>query len=404
MLLSPFAFYRGAAAIMAADLATTPVTGLTVQACGDAHLLNFGAFAAPDRKLVLDVNDFDETLPAPWEWDVKRFCASIEIAGRARGDRARERRALVGSAARAYRDAMRRFAVAGNLELWYARIDEDVLVRDFMPQRNWRPDAELRRAQDRARRKDSLRAIAKLTETVDGRVRFRRDPPLVVPIEDVLAADRAQDLEADMARLLAGYRRSLASDRRHLLEGYRMVDMARKVVGVGSVGTRAWVMLLHGRDAGDPLVLQAKEAQESALAPYVGGSRYANQGQRVVEGQRLMQAASDILLGWHRAEGVDGVRRDFYVRQLWDGKFSPDVETMPPERLAAYVRACAWTLARGHARSGDRIAIASYLGKSDVFDVAMVAFARDYADQNERDYAALEAAVRAGRIAIQPGL
>jgi uncharacterized protein (DUF2252 family) len=404
MLVSPFTFYRGAAAIMAADLAATPVSGLTVQACGDAHLLNFGAFAAPDRKLVLDVNDFDETLPAPWEWDVKRFCASIEIAGRARGDRARDRRLLVASAACAYRVAMRRFATIGNLDLWYSRIDEDVLVREFMPTASGRPDAALRRAQARARRKDSLRAITKLTETVDGRVRFRRDPPLVVPIEDVLPPDRARDAEAEMQRLLAGYRRSLNADRRHLLESYRVVDMARKVVGVGSVGTRAWVILLHGRDAGDPLVLQAKEAQASALAPYAGASRFANQGQRVVEGQRLMQAASDILLGWHRAEGVDGVRRDFYVRQLWDGKFSPDVETMPPERLAAYVRACAWTLARGHARSGDRIAIAAYLGKSDVFDGAMVAFARDYADQNERDYAVLEAAVRSGRLEIRSGL
>jgi uncharacterized protein (DUF2252 family) len=239
---------------------------------------------------------------------------------------------------------------------------------------------------------------------VDGRVRFRRDPPLIVPIEDILPADRVQDTEAEMTRLLAGYRRSLTADRRHLLDGYRVVDMARKVVGVGSVGTRAWVILLHGRDTGDPLVLQAKEAEDSALAPYAGASGFDNQGQRVVEGQRLMQAASDILLGWHRVEGVDGVRRDFYVRQLWDGKFSPDVETMAADRLTAYVRACAWTLARGHARSGDRVAIAAYLGKCDVFDVAMVAFARDYADQNERDYAALEAAVRAGLIEIRPGL
>jgi len=403
MLVSPFTFYRGAAAIMAADLAPTPASGLRVQACGDAHVLNFGAYAAPDRKLVLDVNDFDETLPAPWEWDVKRFCTSIEVAARARGDRGRDRRALVASAARAYREAMRTFAATGNLDLWYSRIDEDVLVRDFVPGMR-EPDEGMRRAEAQARRKGSVRAMAKLTETVDGRVRFRHEPPLIVPIKEILPTDDARDVDAEMQGLLDGYRASLNADRRHLLGSYHVVDMARKVVGVGSVGTRAWVMLLHGRDAGDPLVLQAKEAQESVLAPYAGASAFDHEGQRVVEGQRLMQAASDILLGWQRVAGLDGVPRDFYVRQLWDGKFSPDVETMPADRLAPYVRVCAWTLARGHARSGDRIAIAAYLGKRDTFDAAMVEFARDYADQNERDYAALAQAVADGRVSAQTGV
>ncbi len=404
MLASPFTFYRGAAAIMAADLAPTPVSGLTVQACGDAHVLNFGAYAAPDRKLVFDTNDFDETLPGPWEWDVKRLAASIEIAGRVRGQRGRERRALVAGAVRAYREAMRTFATMGNLELWYARIDEDVLVRDFLPAGLDQADETLRRAEAKARRRGSARAVLKLTERVDGRVRFVSAPPLIVPVAELVGPDEAVEDEARMERLLRGYRRSLVADRRHLLEGYQVVDMARKVVGVGSVGTRAWVVLLHGRDAGDPLVLQAKEAQESVLAPYAGASRYANQGQRVVEGQRLMQAASDILLGWERVDGLDGRRRDFYVRQLWDGKYAPDVETMPPQRLDIYVRVCAWTLARGHARSGDRVAIASYLGRKDVFDAAIVEFARDYADQNERDHAALVDAVRSGRIAAQAGI
>jgi len=406
MLASPFAFYRGAAAVMAADLAGRAVSGLTVQACGDAHLANFGAFAAPDRRLVLDVNDFDETLPGPWEWDVMRFAASIEILGRARMERGRDRRALVAGAVRSYRDAMRRFAAMGNLTLWYQRLDEEVLAREFLPgrRRERRPDASMRRAAAGARARDSLRAVVKLTERVRGDVRIVSRPPLIVPIAELLPADDARDVEAELQSLLAGYRRSLPADRRHLLDGYRVVDMARKVVGVGSVGTRCWVLLLHGRDAGDPLVLQAKEAEESALAPYAGHSRYANQGQRVVEGQRLMQAAGDILLGWDRLRGLDGRRRDFYLRQLWDGKYSPDVESMPIDRLHAYVRACAWTLARAHARSGDRIAIAAYLGGKPVFDTAMVAFARDYADQNERDHAALAEAARTGRIQAETGV
>jgi uncharacterized protein (DUF2252 family) len=389
---------------MAADLAATPITGLNVQTCGDAHVLNFGAYAAPDRKLVFDVNDFDETLPGPWEWDVKRLAASVEIAGRARSDGGRQRRALVAGAIHAYREAMRAFAGMGNLDLWYSRVDEDVLVRDFMPDGSGQADETMLRSQAKARRHSSSRAVAKLTERVDGRVRFINAPPLVTPLSELLPPDDLRDVEADMQRLLDGYRSSLIRDRRHLLRSYHVVDMARKVVGVGSVGTRAWILLLHGRDAGDPLVLQAKEAEEAVFEPYCGASSYANHGQRVVEGQRLMQSAGDILLGWHRVQGIDGGRRDFYVRQLWDGKYAPDVETMPAERLAAYVRLCAWTLARGHARSGDRIAIASYLGARDVFDTAVAQFARDYADQNERDHAALAEAARSGRIGARPGI
>lgn len=403
MLASPFAFYRGAAAVMAADLSGQAVSGLTVQACGDAHIANFGAFAAPDRALVLDVNDFDETLPGPWEWDVLRLAASIEILGRARTDRGRDRRALTAAAVRSYRDAMRAFAGMGNLELWYRRLDETALAREFLPALR-RPDVAMRRAAAGARARDSVRAVVKLTERVRGQVRVVHRPPLIVPVAELLPADDARDVELEMQSLLAGYRRSLPDDRRHLLDGYRVVDLARKVVGVGSVGTRCWVLLLHGRDAGDPLVLQAKEAEESVLAPYAGRSRHANQGRRVVEGQRLMQAASDILLGWDRLRGLDGRRRDFYVRQLWDGKLSPDLESMPAERLDAYVRACAWTLARAHARSGDRIAIAAYLGGKPVFDAAVVEFARDYANQNERDHAALAEAVRTGRVEAQTGV
>ncbi len=405
MLLSPFAFFRGAAAIMASDLATTPHSGLTVQACGDAHLMNFGAYAAPDRRLVFDVNDFDETLPGPWEWDVKRLAASIEVAARDRAFKGKQRRLLVAGAARQYRETLRAFASMGNLAVWYARLDAESLVRDFADAADADAAARaIRKAATKAQRKDSLRAVAKFTRRVDGEVRIVSDPPLLVPIGELLEEEEAHDLSARLRDLLTSYRNSLSDDRRHLLGAYRVIDMARKVVGVGSVGTRAWIILLEGRDAGDPLVLQAKEAQASVLAPHVGASRFSNQGRRVVEGQRLMQAASDIFLGWDRVTGLDGLRRDFYVRQLWDGKLSADLERMAPERMAAYGRACAWTLARAHARSGDRVAIAAYLGGGDAFDRAMVAFADEYADQNERDHAALTGEVRAGRITAQTGI
>jgi len=404
MLVSAFTFYRGAAAIMAGDLAGTPDSGIPVQLCGDAHLSNFGIYSAPDRRLVFDVNDFDETPVGPWEWDLKRLVASLEIAGRDRAFKARQRRAIVQASARQYREAMREFATKGNLEVWYARLDvEDFLeqVKDrFAPKDVGKARASLAKAKT----KTSERAIQKLATRVDGDLRFVSDPPLIVRLSELVGDERAADVQHALASLLDEYRRGLAPELRALMSGYRAVDMARKVVGVGSVGTRAWIILLEGRDEDDPLVLQAKEAQTSVLEPYVGASRYANHGERVVQGQRFMQAASDPLLGWQEVTGIDGERRDFYVRQLWDGKGSADIDTMAAEPMQAYARLCGWTLARAHARSGDRVAIASYLGGGDVFDRAMVDFATAYAEQNDLDFRELEQAVEDGRIAATPGL
>jgi hypothetical protein len=399
MLRSPFAFFRGAAAIMAADLAATPRTGLNVQLCGDAHLANFGVYAAPDRDLVFDLNDFDETLPGPWEWDVKRLAASFAIAGRDRGLEPAERRDAVVAAMRSYREGMREFAAMRTLDVWYARLD---VAQQFA---RWAEGggAEARRRADRAlekaRRKDSLRAVAKLTREDNGRPRIVSDPPLIVPLGELLPDEQAARVEAELTGLLRGYARTLQPDRRHLLNAYRPVEMAHKVVGVGSVGTRAWIVLLLGRDARDPLVLQVKEAQRSVLEPYTRRSRQANQGRRVVDGQRLMQAASDVFLGWLRVpQGLDGNVRDFYVRQLWDAKVSVPIEELGAQQLARYGEVCGWTLARAHARTGDREAIAAYLGGRDRFDKALAAFAERYADQNERDHAALAAAVEAGEL------
>jgi uncharacterized protein (DUF2252 family) len=400
MLVSPFAFYRGAAAIMAADLAKTPTSGLRVQLCGDAHLSNFGGFTSPEREMLFDINDFDETLPGPWEWDLKRLAASVCVAGRELGFEAAQIDEIVKWTVRTYREAMRHFAEMGNLEVWYAKLNvQDVmaLANELQVVRRKRL-VKLERNVGKARGKDSTRAVAKLTETVDGHLQFVNEPPLIVPLEDLLKPRQREELRERLGQMLSAYRTSLPDDRRTLLDGYSFQSIARKVVGVGSVGTRAWVMLFVGRDEGDPLVLQAKEAQESVLEPYVGASEYANHGQRVVEGQRLMQAASDIFLGWLPALGADDVLRDFYVRQLWDGKFSVDVEAMVPSGLQAYGRLCGWTLARAHARTGDRVAIASYLGSGSTFDSAIVEFSRAYADQSEEDYQALVAAVQSGRL------
>jgi uncharacterized protein (DUF2252 family) len=397
MSASPFACFRGAAAVMAADLATTPVSGLRVQACGDAHLSNFGAFAAPDRRLVFDLNDFDESLPGPWEWDVKRLAASFAIAGRENGLKRKERVAVTLTAAREYREAMRAFAGQGNLEVWYARFDVEAALQEVEDE----DPTEVKRVRKgvaKARSKDSLRALAKLAEVVDGELRIRSEPPLLVPAEELLADSEGHDLNEVLSGVLEAYRTSLPVDRQHLLDGYRMRHIARKVVGVGSVGTRAWVILLTGADDSDPLFLQAKEAEASVLEPYAGASRYKNHGRRVVEGQRLMQAASDIFLGWCPAVGLDGRARDFYVRQLWDWKRSAEVERLTLRGLEVYARMCGETLARAHARSGDRIAIASYLGGGDAFDQAIAEFSERYADQNERDHAALVAAIDDGRV------
>jgi uncharacterized protein (DUF2252 family) len=404
MMASPFAFFRGAAYVMASDLAETPRSGMRVQLCGDAHLSNFGGFGSPERNLVFDLNDFDETLPGPWEWDVKRLAASIEIAGRERGYSAKERRDVVLAALRGYRETMRALAGVGGLELWYARLDKTALVTAM---REHVAGADITRFEKRAAKaqgKDSARAFARLGCRIEGRPRITSDPPLVVPIEELVPEAEAKATEDEVVTLLGAYAASLSDDRRRLFERYEYAHIARKVVGVGSVGTRAWIVLLIGRDTGDPLFLQCKEAEKSVLGPFAGRSAYDNQGRRVVEGQRLMQAAGDIFLGWLRATGLDGERRDFYMRQLWDWKTSADVETMVPRTMGTYGRMCAWTLARAHARSGDAIAIAAYLGAGDVFDRAVAEFARAYADQNERDHRALVDAVERGAVEARQDL
>jgi uncharacterized protein (DUF2252 family) len=407
MSASPFAFFRGAAFVMASDLADTPRSGLQVQLCGDAHLSNFGAFAGPARRLVFDLNDFDETLPGPWEWDVKRLAASLVLAARQRELRARERRRVVAEAVQRYREAMRQFAEMRNLEVWYSRIEFESRFAAMRDRLDRDMQRRARRNLAKARRKDSLRAFSKLTRLEDGEPRLVSDPPLIVPLSellDELGLRDYEDLDERIRGLLRAYRGTLRGELRHLLEGYRYVDVARKVVGVGSVGTRAWIVLLLGRDAGDPLFLQVKEAQRSVIEPFARRSSFKNQGQRVVEGQRLMQAAGDIMLGWIRIPGPDGIERDFYVRQLWDWKASVEVDAMDATGFELYGGLCGETLARAHARSGDRVAIAAYLGRGPSFDEALCDFGEAYADQNERDHRALVEAIAAGRVNAQPGV
>ena len=404
MLASPFAFFRGGAYLMAADLANGPRTGLHAQLCGDAHLSNFGIFAAPDRRRVFSINDFDETLPGPFEWDVKRLAASFAVAGRDRDLSEAERRSVVMSAVREYREAMRQFASMRNVDVWYTRLDLAGIQERFRAASSGKQIKRLKASVVDASTKDSLRALSKLCQAVDGELRIVGNPPLVTPIEDVLPGAERDHLEDVVRRMIRTYRRTLPRDRRNLLESYRYVHAARKVVGVGSVGARTWILLLVGRDNDDPLFLQFKEAQRSVLEPFLARSQYAQHGQRVVEGQRMMQAASDIMLGWERIVTIDGEKKDFYIRQLWDAKGSADVELMDPSTLEAYGRICGWTLARAHARSGDRIAIAAYLGNGSSFDRAMGSFAEAYADQNEQDYRLLQEAAAAGRVAAQPGI
>ena len=408
MLASPFSYFRGAALPMARDLSATPVTGLGVQACGDAHLGNFGLFGSAERRLVFDINDFDETLPGPWEWDVKRLAASLEIAARDSGIGKRGRIAMVRAAAARYRIAMRTFAGQSNLDVFYASADVDEVQRRLRGRLTAQQRAQLAKGVDRARTRDSMHALDKLTRIVDGKPRIVADPPLVVPLSSLLPTDvDASGIEKLLVAAVDSYKRTLSADRRYLLDQYRseLADVARKVVGVGSVGTRCWIMLMLGRDESDPLFLQIKEAGPSVLSAFAGQSRFGNQGQRVVEGQRLMQAASDAFLGWHRMNPApDGVRRDFYIRQLRDWKLSLDTAAMAPRGLSDYGEVCGWTLARAHARSGDRIAIAAYLGTSDTFDRAIAEFAASYADQNERDFAALGEAAASGRVLAQRGV
>jgi uncharacterized protein (DUF2252 family) len=404
MLVSPFTFYRGAALPMAADLADTPASGLRVQLCGDAHVSNFGAFASPERRLVFDVNDFDETLPGPFEWDVKRLAASLSVAGRDNGFPAKDRRRIVLAAMEGYRTAMRGFAQQPLLDVWYAHMDIEQTVGQFRSQIKAKRFKAGEAMLAKARTRDSMQALGKLTTVVDGRRQIISDPPVVVPVEELFADMQADAIYEELRSVVGKYRRTLQSDRRHLLEQFTLVQLARKVVGVGSVGTRAWVLLMDGGDGIEPLFLQAKEAQPSVLAEYSGRSKYSNEGERVVAGQHLMQAQSDIFLGWTRVPAPDGVDRDFYVRQLRDWKFSMPIEQMIPSGLTVYAQLCGWTLARAHARSGDRIALAAYLGRSAKFDQAIAEFAETYADQNERDYAALQAAVNEGKAEATTGI
>jgi uncharacterized protein (DUF2252 family) len=401
MLASPFTFYRGAAAVMAADLAAVPDTGISVQLCGDAHLSNFGGFAAPDRRLIFDINDFDETLPGPWEWDLMRLVASIEIAGRDRDFGRKHRTLAVQSAAMEYREQMRRLAKMGNLDAWYERVNIELMRQRFAGEVDSEAIALFDKSVAKAKRKDSARAFEKLTTVVDGQLRIRSDPPLITPLDELYDPEELARSESEIRRMFTEYKASLSRGLRRMLDRYTFVHAARKVVGVGSVGTRAWIVLFVGRDEGDPLFLQLKEAQPSVLEPYTRKSAYSLQGRRVVEGQRMMQAAGDILLGWMRVRGFEGTVRDFYVRQLWDAKGSARIDVMAPRTMVVYARLCGGVLANAHARSGDRIAIASYLGGGDKYDRAMVDFATRYADQNERDYAELRAAADSGRIRVE---
>ena len=408
MLVSPFTFYRGAAYLMASDLAAGPRTGLHTQLCGDAHLSNFGGFAAPDRKLVFSLNDFDETLPGPFEWDVKRLAASFAVAGRDRGFDEKQRAAINQEVGRSYRESIRdvrgyaepRHLVLADRHRRSARpaFGPEALGKDAKAEKRLEANVA------KGRTKDSMKAFGKLTD--DGRrgAADRRRPAVDRADRGCRTPSTSTRSRSSSAASMRSYRRTLAGDRRKLLERFRYVHAARKVVGVGSVGTRAWICLMLGRDDEDPLFLQFKEAQPSVLEPFLGRSEYANSGQRVVEGQRLTQAASDIMLGWIKVDAPDGVKRDFYVRQLWDAKMSALVEFMEPRAMGVYARVCGRELARAHARAGDGIAIASYLGNGDTFDRAIARFAESYADQNERDYAALKTAVEVGRVHAEFGL
>lgn len=405
MAESPFSYYRGAALPMAADLASMVHTDLRVQLCGDAHLSNFGGFASPERDMVFDLNDFDETLPGPFEWDVKRLAASFEVAARGLGFDRPTTSAIVVAGVRSYREAIRSFAGMSNLEAWYVRLNVADAMQRWGATASKKTVKRVERNLARAVAKDQLKARARLTHLVDGDLRFLSDPPLLVPVDQLFGDLEASAIEETVHEAIRAYRRTLPGDRRHLLESYRYVDVARKVVGVGSVGTRAYVALFVGRDLEDTLILQVKEAEASVLERFATKSVFSNHGQRVAEGQRLMQATTDVFLGWQRVkQGYDGRPHDYYVRQLWDWKFSPDIDTMEPQLLSTYAEMCGWTLARAHARSGDPVAIASYLGATNTFDVALATFAQSYADQNETDHQALVDAIASGGVEAKTGV
>jgi len=405
MAATPFTYYRGAALPMASDLSTGPRTSIDVQLCGDAHLCNFGGFASPERELLFDVNDFDETSPGPFEWDLKRLGASLEIAARSRDFPAKTGRKLVINSMSAYREAMHEFANMSNLEVWYSRLDMAGVAQRWGSEVSSQALATFQKTSTKAESKDQLKARVKLTEMVDGELRFRSDSPLLVRLSELSGDTDAGQLQDMIHEGLRSYRETLIGDRRHLLGSYEFVDAARKVVGVGSVGTRAWVALFRGNDADDTLILQMKEAEASVLERFCGKSVFKNHGQRVVEGQRFMQAASDIFLGWYRVpKGFDGKPHDYYFRQLWDWKLSADVDNMPSESLLVYAKMCGWALARAHARSGDRVAIASYLGSGDTFDRAIAEFAVAYADQNALDQQTLVDAIKDGSVQAELGV
>lgn len=404
MGVSAFTFYRGGALIMASDLSNTPATGINVQACGDAHISNFGLFSSPERRTVFDINDFDETSIGPWEWDVKRMAASVEICGLDRGFSKKERKEAVLASVRGYRESMLKFATMGNLDVWYAHIDIDEVTSAFESKMTKKEKKQAAKAIGKAKSKNSTRAIAKLTEVVDGKLRIISNPPIVIPLRDMASAAKSApwikllDTEKIVKLVLAAYRKTLSPDKQMLIRQYQGIDSAIKVVGVGSVGTRAFIIVMQGAGCEDPLVLQIKEAQESVLERFCGKSNAEQHGQRVVEGQRAMQTASDILLGWCRLPGVDGKTRDYYVRQLWDGKGSVDLERIDAKHLAIYARACGRTLAHAHARTGDRFGIAGYLGTTDEFDKAIAKFSRAYAAQNEADFARFQEAIEQGEL------
>jgi uncharacterized protein (DUF2252 family) len=404
MLVSPLAFFRGAAIVMAADLGSMPSAGIRTQVCGDAHLSNFGAYASPERRMTFDVNDFDETLPGPWEWDVKRLVASLAVAGRNNGFTLVQRRSIVMAAVAEYRTAMSAFGEMPTIDVWYSHVDVDELLLQVKPEMSASEYKQLTKDLSKARSRDSARVISKLTRSVNGKPRFVSEPPVTVPVFDLFPKREAEQIQRSLLGVVSGYRSTLPNERQHLLDGYRFVELARKVVGVGSVGIGAWILLFLGRDDSDPLVLQAKEAEESVLEAFAGSSEYPDHGQRVVSGQRLMQAVSDIFLGWQRIQEPDGKEHHYYVRQFRDWKWSPDVTTLSASAMKIWGRLCAWTLAHGHARSGDCIAIAAYLGQGDTFDRAMASFAEAYADQNEGDYMVFRKAVKAGRIKAVTGV
>jgi uncharacterized protein (DUF2252 family) len=405
MLVSPFTFYRGGAMIMAGDLAATPRSGITGQCCGDAHLSNFGVFGSPERRLVFDLNDFDETLPGPWEWDVKRLAASMLIAALNNDYSVKDQERIVLDTVQSYRSSMANFAGMNNLAVYYAHVDMESTLAALGSQLKPKMAKRTEKALAKARTRDSMSAFSKLTEEVDGRVRFVDQSPLIVPIDQLASGFRRDQIYDGLHEIFREYRATLRVDRRMVLEQFELVDVARKVVGVGSVGTRAFIALLLGRDGDDPLILQIKEAEASVMEEFLDSSEFSNHGERVVTGQRLLQAESDIFLGWvHVDSPIDGQSRDFYGRQLKDWKGSAEIEQMVPKGLALYGSLCGSTLARAHARSGDRIAIAAYLGSGSSFDRAILDFSNAYAEQNALDYKNLTDAVASGKIEAQTGL